>query len=272
MMDHEEQHHIKELLYTNQRRLRALELKQAWQGINTPAEVLMEIEDLRDSIVQCESLIETIDRQRAPSDNQNASKFPNHPTLTYKHIEITFKGDFSNLTPEIQAAVVRAIAAIVEIPSDEVEVLKIMAGSVIFLIKLPEKAAETLMKINTSKDQIIELLEIEKIRVIPTNELNLSLNKKIGSESESTVRVTRNTSKDRTVYRQSDGSWVNKRSDSGIISSIHASQKEAENAAREMLKNQGGGELTVEDTDGRIRSVNTVNPAIDLNPPKDKEP
>ena len=51
------------------------------------------------------------------------------------------------------------------------------------------------------------------------------------------------TNKNRTVYRRNDGTWVNKRNDSDRASSLHTTQKDAENAARDMLKNQGGGEL-----------------------------
>ncbi len=79
------------------------------------------------------------------------------------------------------------------------------------------------------------------------------------------------TKKDRTVYRRSNGDWINKRNDSGRASSVHTTQKDAENAAKEMLKNQGGGELTIQGTNGRFRSKDTIPPGNDPNPPKDKE-
>ena len=79
------------------------------------------------------------------------------------------------------------------------------------------------------------------------------------------------TKKDRTVYRRNDGIWVNKRNDSDRASSLHTTQKDAENTAKEMLKNQGGGELTTQGTNGRFRSKDTIHPGNDPNPPKDKE-
>ena len=79
------------------------------------------------------------------------------------------------------------------------------------------------------------------------------------------------TNKNRTVYRRNDGTWVNKRNDSDKASSLHTTQKDAENAAKEMLKNQGGGELTIQGTNGRFRSKDTIPPGNDPNPPKDKE-
>lgn len=76
---------------------------------------------------------------------------------------------------------------------------------------------------------------------------------------------------DRTVYRDKDGDWVNKRNDAERASSRHDNQAEAEKAAKEMLRNQGGGELTVMGRDHLIRSKDTIAPGNDPNPPKDKE-
>jgi hypothetical protein len=77
--------------------------------------------------------------------------------------------------------------------------------------------------------------------------------------------------RDRTVYRRDDGKWVNKRNDAGKASSVHDTQKQANDTAREMLQNQGGGELTTMGRDHLIRSKDTIAPGNDPNPPKDKE-
>lgn len=68
---------------------------------------------------------------------------------------------------------------------------------------------------------------------------------------------------DRTVSRRDDGKWENKRNDSQRPSSVHNTQKEAQDAARANLKNQGGGELTTKGRDGRIRDKDTVAPGND---------
>ena len=77
--------------------------------------------------------------------------------------------------------------------------------------------------------------------------------------------------KDRVVSHRPGGDWANKRNDSDKASSLHSTQAEAESAAREMLKNQGGGELMILGRDGKIRSKDTIPPGNDPNPPKDKE-
>lgn len=76
--------------------------------------------------------------------------------------------------------------------------------------------------------------------------------------------------KDRMVYRRGD-EWVNKRNDADRASSVHSTQAAAEKAAREMLYNQGGGELITKGLNGRIRSKDTIAPGNDPYPPRDTE-
>ena len=66
--------------------------------------------------------------------------------------------------------------------------------------------------------------------------------------------------RDRTVYPRDDGRWANKRNDADRASSLHTTQRDAEKAAREMLGNQGGGELTIMGRDGKIGSKDTIAP------------
>lgn len=69
--------------------------------------------------------------------------------------------------------------------------------------------------------------------------------------------------RDRTVSRRSDGTWENKRNDASHAGSIHSTQKAAQDAARAMLRRQGGGELTTKGIDGKIRQKDTVAPGND---------
>lgn len=77
--------------------------------------------------------------------------------------------------------------------------------------------------------------------------------------------------RDRTVYRRPDGQWANKRNDSDRASSLHPTQAEADQAARDMLRHQGGGEVTTVGRDGLIRSKDTIAPGNDPFPPRDRE-
>lgn len=76
---------------------------------------------------------------------------------------------------------------------------------------------------------------------------------------------------DRTVFQRPDGQWVNKRNDADRASSVHDTQREANGVAREMLRNQGGGELTTMGRGHRIVSKDTIAPGNDPSPPRDRE-
>ena len=77
--------------------------------------------------------------------------------------------------------------------------------------------------------------------------------------------------RDRMVYKNDAGSWVNKRNDASRASSVHRTQKDAVDAAKDMFINQGGGELTTKGVNGRIRSKDTIAPGNDPFPPRDTE-
>ncbi|MBW4462471.1 MAG: DUF2188 domain-containing protein [Nodosilinea sp. WJT8-NPBG4] len=76
----------------------------------------------------------------------------------------------------------------------------------------------------------------------------------------------------RTVYRRSsDDKWVNKKNGNSQASSVHDTQKDANAAAKDMLKNSGGGELITKGKDGKIRSKDTIVPGNDPRSIKDTE-
>jgi uncharacterized protein YdaU (DUF1376 family) len=68
---------------------------------------------------------------------------------------------------------------------------------------------------------------------------------------------------DRTISQRQDGTWENKRNDSDRASSVHNTQADAQQAAREMLRNQGGGEMTTKGVNGQIRAKDTIQPGND---------
>lgn len=77
--------------------------------------------------------------------------------------------------------------------------------------------------------------------------------------------------RDRIISKRDDGTWENKRLDADRAGSVHDTQRQAEQAAKRMLRSTGGGELITKGEDGKIRSKDTIAPGNDPNPPKDKE-
>ena len=65
--------------------------------------------------------------------------------------------------------------------------------------------------------------------------------------------------------------WAVKKAGNDRASGRFDTQREAEAAAKGLARNQpGGGEVRIHGTDGKIRDSDTIAPANDPNPPKDK--
>lgn len=75
---------------------------------------------------------------------------------------------------------------------------------------------------------------------------------------------------DRYVVRQGDA-WAVKRGGAERASSIHRTQGDAERAAKDTVRNLGGGEVRIQGRDGRWRDSDTVAPGNDPFPPPDKK-
>lgn len=65
--------------------------------------------------------------------------------------------------------------------------------------------------------------------------------------------------------------WAVKSSGSNRASSVHNTQKSAEKRAKEIVSNLGGGEVRIQNQQGKWRDSDTVPPGNDPNPPKDKK-
>lgn len=68
---------------------------------------------------------------------------------------------------------------------------------------------------------------------------------------------------------RSDGYKVN-RENSSRSSGYYGTKAEAESQAKQFSRNTGGGEVRIHGVDGKIKDSDTVPPAKDPNPPKDK--
>lgn len=75
---------------------------------------------------------------------------------------------------------------------------------------------------------------------------------------------------DRYVTKHPKG-WAVKAPGSERASSVHDTQREAEQAAKRTVGNLGGGEVRVQGRDGKWRDSDTVAPGNDPNPPRDKK-
>lgn len=73
----------------------------------------------------------------------------------------------------------------------------------------------------------------------------------------------------RQVVKHEKG-WAVTKPGSKRASSVHRTQKEAEQQAKKTVSNLGGGEVRIQGRDGKYRDADTVPPGRDPNPPKDR--
>ncbi len=67
------------------------------------------------------------------------------------------------------------------------------------------------------------------------------------------------------------GDWAVKRAGVETPESVHGKQSRAEQQAKATVRGLGGGEVRIQGRDGKWRDSDTVGPARDPFPPRDKK-
>lgn len=74
----------------------------------------------------------------------------------------------------------------------------------------------------------------------------------------------------RHVVPTGDGKWAVKAPGGKRASSVSGTKREALDKARQVVRNQGGGEVRIHGRDGRIQDSDTIRPGNDPNPSRDR--
>lgn len=164
-MDVEQKEHLKKLYKAYEKRLRVLELKVAQKGYDADAYVLMEIEECQDRLDDLQRQIKQLESTPTIDTVLSMPISQGNSLVRIKRIRVEFDGDFDNLTPELQTAMMRAIAAIAEVPYDQIKIVRISGGSIVFHLEMPDNGAAILKELFVAKDSIISEAGIRKISV-----------------------------------------------------------------------------------------------------------
>jgi hypothetical protein len=114
------------------------------------------------------------DQQVAPA-NKTASQ-----GASRTEVQIVLKGSLIDFTPELQGAAIRALAAVLNIPHDQVRLLSVSSGSVILKVEIDKRASERLLQLYAAQDPVIQDLGIQEVTT-PTRTVSLSRKLIIGS-------------------------------------------------------------------------------------------
>lgn len=67
------------------------------------------------------------------------------------------------------------------------------------------------------------------------------------------------------------GQWRIKKEGADRVSDFANTQREAEKIAKQLSANSGGGEVRIQGLNGKFKDSDTVSPANDPHPPKDRK-
>jgi hypothetical protein len=156
-MDKDDRQHLEKLRKVLTRRLRVLEMQAARFGGSTPADVILETEDLREKIAEIDAKL------------PEPRLLPVHVGVSSseKVLHIVLSVDFSEWKPELQAAALRAFAAVMDVPPDRVKIMDVEPGSRQFELRAPDQAVDRLLNLYMSSNPVIRDLYIESIKERP---------------------------------------------------------------------------------------------------------
>ena len=83
--------------------------------------------------------------------------------------------------------------------------------------------------------------------------------------------MTKNQPTRRIVSPDPDGGYRIDAPNSNRASAKLPTQREAEQRAKDIVRNLGGGEVTIRDRDGRFKDSDTVSPGNDPFPPRNRK-
>jgi SOS-response transcriptional repressor LexA len=81
-------------------------------------------------------------------------------------VQLALQFDLSNLTEALQYFIIRAIARIVGIPSEQIRILDVRSGSVFLTIEMPSKSAERLIRAYHEQHAVIRDLQITGVETL----------------------------------------------------------------------------------------------------------
>jgi hypothetical protein len=166
----QEYNHQIQLHQQYERNLRILELQMAQHGGHalTPLPILNQIDATKQKLVEIERELEVVESVVPHAATEDQSVVTQHPpTVTAQEVlELSFHIYGSAPDPNIEQATIRALAAILAIPPEQIVVRKTRRGSIIFTLSLPKDAADRLHELYTARNPIIESIGLYQLQVI----------------------------------------------------------------------------------------------------------
>jgi hypothetical protein len=141
-----------ELIEAHKRRLHVLEMKAALLGIDTPPQILIEIEGIKGNISVLSDELKAF-QTILVADNRVV------------YVEIKFSGKISDFTSDVQQETLQSLVGMLGIASNQVKVLGVYEGSVIIRISMPISGAARLVYLAETETLFVGSFLVEAVTI-----------------------------------------------------------------------------------------------------------
>jgi len=81
-------------------------------------------------------------------------------------VQLILEGDVLSFTEERQTVLKDALAGILRLSADDIRVLKVVGGSVLVVLELPQAAADRLLSLHQSKELVMPGFQVESVKIL----------------------------------------------------------------------------------------------------------
>lgn len=149
---------LQRLITNHQRRLQKLKETQALQGYNTPPDVLLEIEDIEETIQELQTSLTKVELDL----KNNVSLDSWHQPKPGRSLEILLRIDFQSFPLYSLQDAIEAFAGAMQISPGEIQIDRICFGSIIFELRVIPEGIENFRSRLQSNSAQLRLLKVEK--------------------------------------------------------------------------------------------------------------
>lgn len=150
---------IKKLIKNHERRLQKLKEIQALRGLDTPADILLEIEDITAAIQELYMELRIFEESKVDEETKKNLSEPATGASTERRVEIVLEGDFASFSDEDLGVTLDAFAQVIGISREEIEIDGLRNGNLI----IPATTAPRIRSLLNSNNEQLHSLNIERV-------------------------------------------------------------------------------------------------------------
>lgn len=152
------------LIARHERRLQKLKEQQATLGVSTPPHILTEIEDIEIAIKELQAELAVLEARGPGEEPLNPPSDALDETIPKRRIQIRWpESHFPSLPADLHSAIIEALAAIINVLPQEIDVHRVDQGEMVLELDVPFNTIQRLRARLQSNSAQLRLLKIERV-------------------------------------------------------------------------------------------------------------